>query len=179
MKKIMDENDKQLDLFSNKVKPFSSNKKFPMSKMETHMRGNLVIRGKASDTKICSHCQEEKNISFYGTVNSDNYGRLFTKTICNTCSAHHQKIIKKHKEKYGPTKPNQCMICDKETTLQLDHCHETHAFRGWLCVNCNVGLGRLDNETLLIKALEYTHKNPIPEPIDPQQEFDLNERDKK
>ena len=178
----MDENDKQLSLFSNTVKssvsiPYKNRKRKRMSEMETHMRGRLVVRGSANDTKICSHCQEEKNISFYGTTNSDNYGRLFTKSICNTCSVHHQIIITKHKKKYGPTKPNQCMICDKETTLQLDHCHETGAFRGWLCINCNIALGRLDNETLLIKALEYTHKDPIPEPIDPQQEFDLNERD--
>ena len=174
----MDENDKQLSLFSNTVKssvsiPYKNKKPKRMSEMETHMRGRLVVRGSANDKKICMECKQEKNISFYGTVGTDAYGRLFTKNTCNTCTNNHQKIIHHHKKKYGPTKPNQCMICDKETTLQLDHCHQTKAFRGWLCINCNIGLGRLDTAELLIKALEYTHKDPVPEPEDVQGKLDL------
>ena len=139
-----------------------------MSKIDTHMRGNSVIRGNAYDTKICYNCGEEKNISFYNVTNTDSYGRLYTKRECDICISNKDKVLFKLRKKYSLTKTNQCMICDKETDLQLDHCHETNVFRGWLCVNCNVGLGRFDTAELLIKALEYTQKDPILEPEDLQ-----------
>lgn len=60
-----------------------------------------------------------------------------------------------------PTRPmpTNCECCGKEVTdkvLNLDHCHETGAFRGWLCWPCNVGIGHLgDTSASLIRALEY------------------------
>lgn len=56
-----------------------------------------------------------------------------------------------------PTRPipSACELCDGPATgrgsFHLDHCHETNAFRGWLCSRCNHGLGLLgDNLTLVI-----------------------------
>jgi len=41
----------------------------------------------------------------------------------------------------------------------LDHDHETGAFRGWLCRNCNSGLGFLgDNAEGLGGALMYLNQ---------------------
>ncbi len=52
-----------------------------------------------------------------------------------------------------------CAICGeekKETLLRMDHDHKTGRFRGWLCHNCNVGLGHfMDNSELLLKADTY------------------------
>lgn len=43
--------------------------------------------------------------------------------------------------------------------FHLDHCHETGAFRGWLCNRCNLGIGNLgDNEAGLEAALAYLRK---------------------
>jgi len=42
---------------------------------------------------------------------------------------------------------------------QLDHCHETGEFRGWLCKQCNTGLGNLgDNLESLKRAVNYLSK---------------------
>lgn len=52
----------------------------------------------------------------------------------------------------------KCEICGCEigTSGAVDHCHETLAFRGILCGNCNNGLGRFkDSPELLRKAAAY------------------------
>lgn len=43
--------------------------------------------------------------------------------------------------------------------MVLDHCHETGAFRGWLCSSCNVSLGQLgDSEKSILGILEYLRR---------------------
>lgn len=43
--------------------------------------------------------------------------------------------------------------------LSIDHCHETGAFRGLLCSECNFGLGKFkDDPELLLAAVEYLRK---------------------
>jgi len=42
----------------------------------------------------------------------------------------------------------------------LDHNHLTDKFRGWICNNCNNGLGRLkDDVNILQNAMEYLKNN--------------------
>ena len=49
-----------------------------------------------------------------------------------------------------------CPICTKEKLLVYDHCHETGAFRGWVCNNCNRGLGYFgDSVAGIQRALVY------------------------
>ena len=61
-----------------------------------------------------------------------------------------------------PTRPEPvvCELCGKpnraQKYLHLDHCHETGAFRGWLCFSCNTGLGKLgDSIEGLERAIAY------------------------
>ena len=59
--------------------------------------------------------------------------------------------------------PARCEICgvkfeptDRSTREQWDHNHNTGKGRGWLCQQCNTGLGCLgDNPRLLEVAAEY------------------------
>lgn len=83
-----------------------------------------------------------------------------------------QKEVKRKtnlKNKYGLTveeydtrlldQSNGCAICGKpERTkrLAVDHCHGTNAIRGLLCTNCNIGLGRFQDDPSIIRnALLY------------------------
>jgi hypothetical protein len=65
-----------------------------------------------------------------------------------------------------PTRPQPptCEICSRPEiraqSLSLDHCHKTGKFRGWLCSNCNTGLGKFDdNVTGLRRAVAYLLTN--------------------
>ncbi len=55
------------------------------------------------------------------------------------------------------TLPNPCNF---RCTLELDHDHKTGKFRGMLCRNCNVALGKFkDSPAILEKAIEYLKEN--------------------
>lgn len=66
----------------------------------------------------------------------------------------------------APTRPAPicCECCGKpcvsKKAMALDHDHETGAFRGWLCLKCNMGIGALgDNRAGVLNALRYLDKN--------------------
>lgn len=72
-----------------------------------------------------------------------------------------QTFYRRRKGLPEPTRecPPTCEICNRppnKRALALDHDHVTGKFRGWLCENCNNGLGRFkDNITLLLQAAIY------------------------
>lgn len=61
--------------------------------------------------------------------------------------------------------PKVCECCGRpEPTraLAVDHCHESGKFRGWLCTQCNTGMGKLgDNIAGLKKALAYLERAEV------------------
>ena len=67
-----------------------------------------------------------------------------------------------------PTRPEPrgCELCGEppgKKSLNIDHCHATHAFRGWLCSGCNTALGRLgDNLDGLRRAQAYLERSHAP-----------------
>lgn len=72
------------------------------------------------------------------------------------------EVVQRYSQRSG-----RCAICgvpEAECTrsLAIDHCHKTGAFRGFLCSNCNNGLGIFkDNPALLKKAADYLTANII------------------
>tara|TARA_R100000773_G_C4156599_1_gene76293 strand:+ start:287 stop:562 length:276 start_codon:yes stop_codon:yes gene_type:complete len=89
-------------------------------------------------------------------------------------AAERSAIRKKFKGMKPPPYGTPCELCCKPVyaskeaipegidgafVWQLDHCHETGDFRGWLCKKCNTGLGLLgDNVTELSRAIKYLSK---------------------
>jgi hypothetical protein len=118
--------------------------------------------------KTCSTCREEFYIP-------EGYHR--SGTYCPSCRAGHAKIRKQLKRDNPIPVNHRCECCGKsedELTIhygrynkpvspwRIDHCHETGKFRGWLCINCNTGLGRFyDDPNLLNKAIQYLQKNRL------------------
>ena len=71
-------------------------------------------------------------------------------------------------------KPTHCECCGSiadRKPLGRDHDHITTLFRGWLCVNCNLGLGNFkDDPRILRRAADYitAHRIWTTEPIQTQ-----------
>lgn len=69
----------------------------------------------------------------------------------------------KHRGLTSPASPraDACECCGRPAWLEtknlaLDHDHATGVFRGWLCVDCNLGIGKLgDTIAGVEKALAY------------------------
>lgn len=65
----------------------------------------------------------------------------------------------------APTRPvppvcESCARASPKLALNLDHCHVSGKFRGWLCAACNRGLGLLgDTEQALLNALAYVRRS--------------------
>ena len=125
-----------------------------------------MTNGIPSGSCICSVCFIEKDnteFSFYNQRKTKNGLRLRTNTNCKSCQ---KKIRKKNvlnKKNFKPPEfGSPCDCCGKPVNRnwQLDHCHETGQFRGWLCKTCNTGLGLLgDNIESIRKALDYLLKS--------------------
>lgn len=65
----------------------------------------------------------------------------------------------------------RCAICctpapERLASMHLDHDHDTGAIRGFLCIDCNHGLGKLrDNPDLLLRALVYLRQRGSPQEV--------------
>jgi hypothetical protein len=101
--------------------------------------------------KKCIKCNNIKNITEFRT---DKRG---TRNVCKQCLNTNRRIVEGLR-KTATLKPipEVCQCCGKERKLVLDHCHETHQFRGWLCHQCNMAIGNLgDNISGLMNAVLY------------------------
>ena len=60
----------------------------------------------------------------------------------------------------GRSKPTECEICKRKTSLCYDHNHKDMKFRGWICNDCNLALGfAKDNIDILKAMIKYLDEN--------------------
>ena len=103
-------------------------------------------------TKICKICGQEKYLLDF------HKNGTWTRPECKQCNLEQQKIYSKLKKEYPtPEVGTPCYCCGKTSEkLQLDHDHNKMTYRGWLCSNCNTGIGKLgDNIEGVQKAVDY------------------------
>lgn len=111
---------------------------------------------------VCNTLKPNTEFSFYKDRLTNNGYRLMVNTNCRSCAQVRSKertaIKKKFKDLTAPAFGTACECCGKSVhrNWQLDHDHETGEFRGWLCKQCNTGLGNLgDTLESLTLAVEY------------------------
>lgn len=112
--------------------------------------------------KICKKCKCEKSLDsfrvcrLYKGVDQGVYKR----SECIDCEKKTSGQLRKIKSTI-PEKPKKCDCCQQITeNFVPDHNHENGFFRGWLCRNCNQGIGKLgDNLDGLLMAVSYIMKN--------------------
>jgi hypothetical protein len=115
--------------------------------------------------KICNGCKQNLPISYFGKSN----GATYPRSKCRECERALSKIRVELRKKHGlPPAEYKCPICNRnEDQLKgrggqnrnawcCDHQHGTNIFRGWLCHDCNKGLGFLgDDPEKCIRAAVY------------------------
>ena len=108
-------------------------------------------------TKICRRCGEEKPLSKFGTSNTfrssgnpnDPNDRGDTKIyrwrVCNSCKSK-AKVPAATVKLYKKPETLVCPICEEKvdkSMIRLDHDHVKDYVRGFICNDCNVGMGLL------------------------------------
>lgn len=133
--------------------------------------------------KWCSACRRALPLSEFGANSSAKWGYS---TQCRECigrAASFDKDAKRARARMnnygiGPDAHAQllasqggvCAICGKlprkehgrGSLLHVDHDHKTGVVRGLLCVSCNTGLGRFDDDAeILRRAADYVSRTSV------------------
>lgn len=131
------------------------------------------------ETKVCKDCEEQKELNQFYVQKQKRNGKIYEvrSPYCKSCHYERTKTTAREaqlKKNYGITEEEYfemlnlqnglCKICltkgKENRNLSVDHSHKTKRVRGLLCQNCNVGLGKFqDDEKLLAKAIEYLKNN--------------------
>ena len=119
------------------------------------------------NSRTCTECNKTKLLDDFPNDPTMYQGKRHQ---CRQCTNVHVRVVNflKTKHRY-PDDDYKCPICEKSfegkvrrkgITWCLDHCHITNQFRGWLCENCNSGIGKLkDSVELLQRAIKYLEGN--------------------
>jgi hypothetical protein len=131
---------------------------------------SLYLIGK----KKCRKCEEIKDLSdFYVKNRKSKYSIVHHSSTCKSCTKEIRKpknFIYSLHSKYKITEDifqnilssqeNKCQICKNPFSdinkIQVDHDHDTGKVRGLLCIKCNTGIGKLNEDIKILEsAIEY------------------------
>ena len=108
--------------------------------------------------KLCVECGKLLD-SATGYVNSKSQrtGKLYLNSACRPCHNHRVNVVAKLKQTHPhPPAGAPCECCGRVSKLFLDQTHGSDEFTGWICRECNSGIGLLgDSAVSLRKALAY------------------------
>ena len=92
-------------------------------------------------------------------------------SYCSSCNKAYRKHLAQLRKNNPIPDNHRCEVCGKSSTELrprlnrhgvelncwfLDHDHESGRFRGYLCMNCNLGLGKfMDDPEILANAIKY------------------------
>ena len=109
--------------------------------------------------RTCKRCDVSQPLEAF-PINNTLASGILRKHTCNTCRNHQSQVrARLHRENRKPDHL-RCPICHKHVSgsknIVLDHDHDTDEFRGWICNDCNNGLGKFnDNVDMLKRAIKY------------------------
>jgi hypothetical protein len=101
----------------------------------------------------CKECDHAR-VKIY---HKDNKAKVTKRQLIS----HRRRLYGLNEEEYNNmilSQNNLCAICNKpsDKTLHIDHDHVTGRVRGLLCSNCNLGIGLLEEDLIVLnRAIEY------------------------
>ena len=119
----------------------------------------------ALPTKVCAKCQTELPLSAFSPANGAKYPR----SECKKCARELSRVRNFLRSTTTPPPDDHvCPIClrtaedvdgmgnKKNGSWVLDHDHISEEARGWICHNCNRGIGAFsDDVSSLERAIDY------------------------
>ena len=97
--------------------------------------------------QVCKECGELLDPGNMVAAYHKKDGTPTMKGHCRPCGnklSRQRTLLERLHAHPGPGAPCEC--CGKAARLNLDHCHITGRFRGWLCRECNLALGLLSDD---------------------------------
>ena len=93
--------------------------------------------------KECRVCHTEKPRSEFPKHKHSHDG---FDSRCRVCKQTQARLRAAYKRVHPTPPPGACPMCHKYTaSWVLDHAHDTDEMRGYICNNCNLGLGHFDD----------------------------------
>ena len=134
---------KQLNLFQEAIKEI----------VEETLNPELDETGISEVKKVCRICHKEKPIDDFHLDRGSPYSK------CKECFSDYQKGLRNAK-KTAPDKPEKCECCGKIPEKWIcDHYPGTDNFRGWVCSNCNLAAGYVDDSYEgAVKLVNYLYQ---------------------
>lgn len=131
-----------------------------MRQLDLFNKATVALKACKNDTRECNKCGtvkdlEDFHVPYYKKNNQK--GRSHT---CKSCIKKQNQDVKVLRELNPPPKDSCCELCGVHSeNLHLDHDHTDGSFRGYLCANCNQGLGKFkDNTSILALAIAYIER---------------------
>ena len=101
----------------------------------------------------CNRCNETKSVTDFYKHPEMASGRF---SVCKACYTSRENLKVRLKKGYNSLMTDHCECCGQtDVKLQLDHCHETEKFRGFICRSCNMTLGRNGDNYASIKEADW------------------------
>jgi len=119
------------------------------------------MSGEEARGKICRRCHRFCHFDKFKITGRKLSGKVYYKGVCASCVSIEASDVRALRRIYGmPLSGVPCDCCGRTSRLVIDHCHDTGGFRGYLCQQCNIGLGNLgDNQEGLLRAIRYLSKD--------------------
>ena len=101
----------------------------------------------------CNRCNETKSVTDFYKHPEMASGRF---SVCKACYTSRENLKVRLKKGYNSLMTDHCECCGQtDVKLQLDHCHETEKFRGFICRSCNQTLGHNGDTYASIKKADW------------------------
>ena len=101
----------------------------------------------------CQKCNQTKSLTEFYKNPKMATGRF---KVCKTCYTLREDLKKRLKVGFASLMTDYCECCGiTNEKIQLDHCHETHKFRGFICRSCNMTLGGNGDTYASIKEADW------------------------
>ena len=131
-------------------------------------KGSTYCKSCDKATRECRECLEVKSIHEFEKNQRTPSGRRNRRSTCNACRAKKAKPVGKatYQKAYPPPGEGdtfECPICRRMFTVRkghgkvhLDHDHITGRIRGYVCAECNTGIGNMKGDiSTLSNAIKW------------------------